>query len=111
MNKKRRLGHKSLSTGLAMLILSLSVAVPIIDRGEWASGSAIESDHDPGRCGHAHDHRICAQVGANLSVVTAVYDHRPSHVAVRVANPAESRSTLLDSFFERPPSRAPPQVW
>jgi hypothetical protein len=108
MAKKRDLVRKSLSVGLATLLLTLSVAVPVMDRGGPVGGSAVESEHQPGRCGHAHDHRVCAQVGANLSVAAAVYNYRPAHVAVRMANPGESRSPILDASFEGPRSRAPP---
>ena len=108
MNKKRNLARKSLSTGLAMLLLVLSVAAPVLERGELASDSSVESAHDPGRCGHAHDHRICTQVGANLSIVSVTHRYRLAHVVVRSAKPAGLRSTFLNTFREGPPSRAPP---
>ena len=106
----KRLAHKSLSAGLAALVLALSVAVPLLERGEFVEQTAVESAHDPGRCGHAHDHRICAQVGANLSIVSASFENRAAHVVVRPPRPAEPRSNLLDTFVEGPPPRAPPLV-
>lgn len=105
---QKRLFRKCLSSGLAMLMLTLSVAVPVLERGEILAESAIESAHDPSRCGHSHDHRICTQVGANLSVAVAAYEYRAAHIVVRLAKPAQSRSALLGTFLEGPPARAPP---
>jgi hypothetical protein len=98
------------SAGLATLVLSLSVAGPILERGDFIGEAAAESAHDPGRCGHAHDHRICTQVGANLSIVTAVHDHRITHVVLRSRAPATLTSRLVGAFLDGPPSRAPPLV-
>jgi hypothetical protein len=89
-------------------MLTLSVAVPMIERGSMTAESAVESQHDPARCGHGHDHRICAQVGANLSVATAVHPYRLPHVTVRLRRPIEPSSTLIKSFLSGPHSRAPP---
>jgi hypothetical protein len=104
------LSRKSLSVTLATLMLTLSVAVPVLERGEVVGEAAIESEHDPGRCGHSHDHRICTQVGANLSVAAVAYDYRAAHVVVRLAMPGQARSALLGTFLEGPPARAPPLV-
>lgn len=93
-----------------MLLLVLSVAVPVMERGEFLVELAIESAHDPGRCGHAHDHRICAQVGANFSVAAVSHDYRVAHVVVRLAKSGTPRSALLATVLEGPPSRAPPLV-
>lgn len=104
----RRLAKKSLSAGVATLLLALSVAVPVMERGELVAETAVESAHDPARCGHAHDHRICTQVGANFSIAAVMHQHRAAHVVVRSASPTAPRSALLDTFLEGPPSRAPP---
>ncbi|MDH3205217.1 MAG: hypothetical protein OEO79_01315 [Gemmatimonadota bacterium] len=106
----RRHAHKILSAGLAALVLALSVAVPLLERGEFVDQAAIESAHDPGRCGHAHDHRICSQVGANLSLVAAFFESRAAHAVVRSSRPAQPRSDILDTLLEGPPPRAPPLV-
>jgi hypothetical protein len=110
MIKRRYLLTRSLSVGLAVLSLTLSIAVPALERGEIVGDLAVESGHDPTRCGHAHDHRICAQVGANLSVVSATHDYRLAHVIVQLAKPIQLGSALLNTFFQGPRSRAPPLV-
>jgi len=94
--------------GLAATLLMLSIATPVLDRGEDLGRVSVESAHDPSRCGHPHDHRICTQVGANLSLTTSVYDYRTPHVSVRSVVPETRAPQLHDSFVDGPPSRAPP---
>lgn len=108
MNRTRDVARKLVSLGLAALLLTLSVVVPVMDRGEDFGNVAVESSHDPARCGHPHDHRICTQVGANLSIAAPVYDYRTPHVTLRSARPQSPTSSLHDNFLEGPPSRAPP---
>ena len=108
MNRKREIVRKHFSAGLAMLMLTLSVAVPLMERGDLVSNSSVESQHDPARCGHTHDHRVCAQVGANLSVAAPAHQYRLSHVVVRLARPGDPRSTIHKRLLAGPPSRAPP---
>jgi hypothetical protein len=108
MNRTRDLARKLLSLGLATLLLTLSVAIPVLERGELSGTVGIESSHDPGRCGHVHDHRICTQLSANLSLVAPAYDYRVPHVTIRAARPEVRASTQHHTFFEGPPSRAPP---
>lgn len=100
--------RKLLSLGLAAILLTLSVATPMLDRGEDFGRVSVESAHDPSRCGHPHDHRICTQMGANLSLAAPVYDHRTPHLGVRSARPEAPASVVRDSLVEGPPSRAPP---
>ena len=108
MTRPRDVVRKLLSLGLAAILLTLSVATPVLDRGEDFGRVSVESRHDPSRCGHPHDHRICTQVGANLSLASAVYGYRTPHVALRSALPETPASALHDTFVEGPPSRAPP---
>jgi hypothetical protein len=96
--------------GLAALTVTLSVAVPALEQGDFVVASGIESQHDPDRCGHKHDHRICAQVGGNLSQVADAHDYRLPHVTLRLKRETERRSELRRGFLEGPPSRAPPLV-
>lgn len=108
MNRPRDIVRKLLSLGLAAILLTLSVATPVLDRGEDFGRVSVESGHDPSRCGHPHDHRICTQVGANLSLATAIYDYRTPHVTLRTTRPQTPTSEVHDTFVEGPPSRAPP---
>jgi hypothetical protein len=108
MNRKRDVVRKHASAGLAMLMLTLSVAVPIMERGELVADTAVESEHDPARCGHPHDHRVCAQVGANLSLAAPAHEVRLSYVVISLARPDDLQSTVHKRFLAGPPSRAPP---
>ena len=108
MNRSRDLASRTLSLGLAALMLSLSVAIPVLERGELSGAVGIESSHDPGRCGHVHDHRICTQLSANLSLASVAYRYVPLQVTLRAPRPDVPKSTHHASFFEGPPSRAPP---
>jgi len=108
MNRKRDVVRRHFSAGLAVLMLSLSVAVPMLERDGFTADSAVESQHDPARCGHGHDHRICAQVGANLSVTATVQHERLSHGTVRAPLPSAPSSATPKTFLAGPPSRAPP---
>ena len=108
MDTKTDFTRRCVATILATVMLSLSIALPIMERGDVSGRSAVESSHDPSRCGHGHDHRICTQVGANFSLTTSGYESRLAHVAIRVARPSEPHSAPFRTFLEGPPSRAPP---
>ena len=100
--------RKALAAWLPALLVILSVAVPALERDEIATETAVESEHTPGTCPTAHDHTVCTQVGANLSVVSASTTASHDHAIVLTAAPAEapqaSRSVLLDGH----PTRGPP---
>jgi hypothetical protein len=100
--------RRSLSAVIAVLTIGLSIAVPVMERGSLVGGTAIESRHDDSRCAHAHDHRVCTQVGANLSITAANADPRSARLVVRVALPVDVPSVDTSSTLEGPPSRAPP---
>jgi len=108
MNRPRDVVRQLLSLGLAVILLTLSVATPVLDRGEDFGRVSVESTHDPSRCGHPHDHRICTQMGANLSLAAPVYDYRTPHVTLRSARPEAPAPEARATFVEGPPSRAPP---
>ena len=102
--------RRIISSVLALLLLSLSVAPPLMDRGSLTPVARVESHHDASTCPRGHDHRICTQVGANLSVATDAYHHRLASVVVRSAPAATPTSFTVAAFQEGPPSRAPPLV-
>ena len=100
--------RKALAAWLPALLVVLSVAVPVLERDEFAAEAAVESEHTPGTCPTAHDHTVCTQVGANLSLVSASTTMSHDHTVVLAAAPAEaleaSRSVLIDGH----PTRGPP---
>lgn len=53
------------ATPLATLLLTLSVAVPVMEVADLAQTPVVESEHEPGTCPPPHDHTVCTQVGAN----------------------------------------------
>jgi len=99
--------RRTVSTVLAALMLTLSVAVPQMDRGEVTGALAVESHHSSA-CPHGHDHRLCTQVGANFSFVTSAYRPRVAPVVLHTTPPATPATRAFRPFQEGPPSRAPP---
>jgi hypothetical protein len=95
---------------LCALILGSSVAAPLLERGGFFTHAAVESEHDPAVCAHPHDHRICTQVGANLSLTSSGYDHRIAHVFVDATPTDDALSTTELPQLGGPPARAPPVV-
>ena len=89
-----------------MLVMSLTV--PVLERGEMVDGPVAESEHDPATCPTAHDHRICTQVGTNLSATSRVQEHRLAYAVVPVATRPETPRGASAALSEGHPSRAPP---
>ena len=100
--------RKALAAWLPALLVILSVAVPAIERDEFASGTAVESEHSPGTCPTAHDHTVCTQVGANLSVVSAPTIILHDNTIVPIAAPAEAPDASRSVFRDGYPTRGPP---
>lgn len=96
------------STVLAALMLTLSVAVPLMERADVTGTLAVESRHHASTCPHGHDHRLCTQIGANFSLATSAYDHRAAPVLLRASTPVTPETRAFRPFQEGPPSRAPP---
>jgi hypothetical protein len=94
----------------ATLLTFLSVAVPLLDRPQADSGAVIESEHHTGTCVRGHDHTICAQAGANLSLPAAMATPTPaSHlVSTRAPRLRQLLPETAKSFDNR--SRAPPHT-
>jgi len=51
----------------ATLMVSLGVAVPMLDASDTFTGPNVEAEHHGSSCA-LHDHSICMQVGANLAL-------------------------------------------
>ena len=108
MEAKEKVIRKTVSVSLAALVLTLSVAVPALERAEFAHEPAVEFEHDPARCPGAHDHTVCTQVGANLSAIATptLVDHH--HEVFLAATPSEAPVAVHSVFEDGYPSRAPP---
>ena len=102
------LARKGASLGISLLMLTMSLAVPVLERAEMVDGPVAESEHDPTMCPTAHDHRICTQVVANLSATSRVQEHRLGYAVVPVATRPETLRRALAALSEGHPSRAPP---
>jgi len=108
MEARGKVIRKTVSVWLSTLLLTLSVAVPALERAEFAHEPAIESEHDPTHCPPAHDHTVCTQVGANLSLTAAptLIDH--TQEVLSVSAPIEAPASVHSIFAYGHPSRAPP---
>lgn len=100
--------RRIVSTVLAALMLTLSVAVPLMERADVVVGTLAVESHHTAQCPHGHDHRLCTQIGANFSFVTNGYHHRVAPVLLRTTPPAAPATRAFQPFREGPPSRAPP---
>ena len=89
-------------------MLAVSLAIPILERPESVNGPVLESEHDPETCPTGHDHRICTQVGGNLSAPSMVQEHRLAYVILPVASSTETPRGASAGFAEGHPARAPP---
>ena len=95
MKRTIGLARKGASLGISLLMLAMSLTVPVLERAEMVDGPVAESEHDLATCPTAHDHRICTQVGANLSATSRVQEHRLAYAVVPVATrPRDSQGGL-----------------
>lgn len=108
MKTKGDPARTSASIGISLLMLTLSVAVPVLERAELANELAAESEHNPATCPTGHDHTVCTQVGANLALASAEQERRPAHAVITVAAPRQAPQSRSRAFAEGHPSRAPP---
>ncbi len=108
MKRRHDGARKGFSVGISLLIFTLSVAVPVLERADLVDEPVAESEHNPATCPTAHDHTVCTQVGANLSAPSDVQEHQLPHAVVRVATPIETLRGLSAAFSEGHRSRAPP---
>lgn len=109
MNHSRRDPFRTiLSAGIALLMLTLGMAVPVLEQDSIFHRPVVESEHNPGECPSGHDHTICTQVGANLAI-DADHAERPiASAVVDLSVLARERALTPRSLDEANPSRAPP---
>ena len=109
MNHPRRNPARAgLATGIALLMLTLSVAVPVLERGTFLDRSVVEEEHAPGDCPSGHDHTVCTQFGANLPIDADVVDAPVDGSIATVASPGGARLLPAWTIPGTPRSRAPP---
>lgn len=107
----RRRGIRGAVAGpLSALMLTLSVAIPFLERSDIRHETAVESHHDPSACPTAHDHTVCTQVGANHGAPSPGSLHRAAHVSYRSPVPAPPPGARTPALIAGPPSRAPPST-
>lgn len=108
MQNPAKLVRKSVSVWLAALMLSLSVAVPVLERADLVHAPVAESQHAPGSCPSAHDHTVCTQVGANLSATASGDAPGLTEILGTVSAPVMAPRVAQSPLPEGHPSRAPP---
>lgn len=91
-----------------MLMLTLSVAVPVLEQGSLFHHPVAESAHTPGECPSGHDHTICTQVGANLAIGGDAVDGPQAPSAISLSSVDGHRLPPTRTHGRANPSRAPP---
>ena len=100
--------RRGISVGISMLVLTLSVAVPVLERGSVFDHPIVEREHNPGDCPSGHDHTVCTQVGANLSLEAAPVQTALGSAVVSVSPIAAKRVFATGPGNGSLHSRAPP---
>ena len=102
--------RRAVSAWLAALLLVVTVAVPMLDTGEFSHEAAFESAHSAASCLLGHDHTICTQVGANLLVASEPVACGAPLTICETARSARVFTSLIDRYLDGRRSRAPPRV-
>lgn len=97
-----------LSAGMSLIMLTLSVAVPVLEQDALFAQPIVENEHSPGECPSGHDHTICAQVGANIAIGSDGADRPLERSAVTVAPVAGAWAHVAAAEDDTNRSRAPP---
>lgn len=108
MNIRREKTRKVFSTGLSLLLLTLSVAVPLLERADLVHEPVIEGAHNPAQCPPAHDHTVCAEANANLPFAASGALMALALVVADVTGTASTSTASSPVFPDGHPSRAPP---
>ena len=91
-----------------MLLLTLSVALPVLERSDIVSEPVAESEHNPATCPSGHDHTICTQVGVNMALPTASPTYARGLREASTGTSGDQPTAFSTAFPEGHPSRAPP---
>jgi hypothetical protein len=102
--------NKGFSAGIPLLFLTLSVAVPLMERDDLLSQKIVESEHNPLQCQRGHDHTVCTQVGTNLLVQPPSASVTPTvFLTVRMPDFFQKHTAHLN-FLNGHHPRAPPTL-
>jgi len=93
---------------LATLLVTLSVLVPLLDRGERVGRPTWEAEHDAATCVRGHDHTICTQFRANHPVLSDAPRHGTVPPAVVALRPLVDEIVIVLASSTPHHSRAPP---
>jgi len=110
MDIRRKKTRKVFSTGLSLLLLTLSVAVPLLERADLVHEPVVESEHSSEQCPPAHDHTVCTQDIAKLPVASSGELVAIALVVFDAIATTSTHEASSASFPEGHPSRAPPLV-
>jgi hypothetical protein len=102
--------RKGISLATSLVILSLSVGIPMLERADLTNTPVAESTHSPVDCPRGHDHTVCTQVGANLSIVVAGHAIPLAAPEFAAAPPTLGLETAAAGFDPGHRSRAPPHA-
>jgi hypothetical protein len=106
---KRFMG-RALAAPLALLMLALSVALPLIERADIPTATAAESEHDQDRCPRPHDHTVCSQVRANHLAPCARCAALPAATHQRLVHTVDCWLAAPPDISACPQARAPPSA-
>ncbi len=109
MTRVRRPFRRAVASPLAALLLTLSVAVPVMERADFAHAPVVESEHQPGACPAPHDHTVCTQVGANHASPGADKTPRASQATERVGEVSDVEDARDARSRRAASARAPPR--
>jgi hypothetical protein len=100
--------RRSLGAALAALMMSQSVAIPLLDRADRVGVPVVESEHNASTCVRGHDHTICTQFSANRQISTDAPRHGglSRETAASIGVDHEVATWLAAPTTER--TRAPP---
>ena len=100
--------RRAIAPAQAALLLSLSVAVPVLDGAERSRGPVLESKHSAGACVVGHDHSVCTQLSSNRVISGEGPRHGPTtgHTVAAPAHESQDTPPHVVPLARR--SRAPP---
>jgi hypothetical protein len=102
--------RSAVAASLATLLLTLSVAVPLVERADVSHAPVVESEHQPGSCPRPHDHRVCTQLRANQAAPKAKAVEGPMAVVRRVRASADVADVPGTRGAVTRTARAPPSA-
>lgn len=93
---------------ISVLMLTLSIAVPVLEQGALFSHPVAEAEHNPGECPSGHDHTVCTQVGANFAFEGRSVDSSEHTDGVTSTAPHSEDAVPAHAWASTKRSRAPP---